>query len=395
MGFQNAYISASRLSTIEECLRKFEQRYVLGIRAGMGLSIPAEFGKVQHGTLERSVDEHARAGVVGPLNPERAREIYRDVWAESPLTGVDLYDEGLGLIESFVARTGLLDPATIVAVEHKFEFKLGRFTVVGVIDRVDRLDHETVRIVDYKSNRLVPSRDELDAHLQLSIYAMAAGHLFPWAKRVVLSLDMLRHGKVLTTHRTKRQLDVVADYVQALAERSETSEQYPPTLAKYCAYCDYRADCPAYLQALEGGSAYVCDDLRDLQQVAREREQLVHVSKIVKNRKDQLDGAIKSHLENTDELRAAGMRYTVFKTETKKYALLPTAERLAAASGMDRDEVIGKIATVEKKRLDALLKGAVKSAVGQSRSMILKAEIDASAKKTYSSRLWAKEFKVA
>lgn len=36
---------------------------------------------------------------------------------------------------------------------------VGPFTVLGFIDRVDRVDDETVEVIDYKTNRLLFSRE--------------------------------------------------------------------------------------------------------------------------------------------------------------------------------------------------------------------------------------------
>jgi RecB family exonuclease len=74
-----------------------------------------------------------------------------------------------------------------------------------VIDRIDVIDSETVRVRDYKTNRVVFYRDEVNESLQLSLYAVAVRRMYPWVKRVELQFDMLQHDIKLKTSRT--QLD--------------------------------------------------------------------------------------------------------------------------------------------------------------------------------------------
>ena len=60
------------------------------------------------------------------------------------------------------------------------------------------------------------------------------------------------------------------------------------------------------------------------------------------------------------------------------------------ATGLTRDEVLGKLGAIDKKALDALLKSLGKK-LDKPRVSLLKAELEAHADKRMSPRLWAKE----
>src|SRR5690606_37092861 len=161
-----------------------------------------------------------------------------------------------------------------LAVEKEFRIPAGRFTVLGYIDRIDWVNDETVRVIDYKTNRQLFNRDEVDHSLQLSLYQIAAKQLYPWAKRVELVFWKLRHGVWQETARTDAQLDDALAYVETLGEQTERATQFPAKLNTNCNYCDHRRHCPAYAEALEGKREEVCADLDDLEAVARERQEV-------------------------------------------------------------------------------------------------------------------------
>jgi len=139
------------------------------------------------------------------LSEARAIELWQEAWTAGELSGVAVFEEGLGILRSFVRRQGHLDHQDVLAIEKRFELSIGPFTVLGFIDRVDRVDDETVEVIDYKTNRMLFTREEVDASLQMSLY------------------------------------------------------------------CDHRGDCQAYAEALRGERTVICEDLEDLEGVARER----------------------------------------------------------------------------------------------------------------------------
>jgi hypothetical protein len=80
----------------------------------------------------------------------------------------------------------------------------------------------------------------------------------------------------------------------------------------------------------------------------------------------------------------------MFSTTSVDYPLEPTLSLLAEATGLGRDELLGRLASVDKKALDAVLKGIGKK-LDKPRVSLLKAELDAHATKTHSPRFSANE----
>ena len=274
--FKNQHLSYSRLSRFETCPLSYRLHYIEKKQAEPGL--PLRFGKTIHAVLERLIKEVVDDERTGPLSEERALELYREAWGAEQLTGMDVFAEGLAIIRRFIAEQGVVDHRDVLAIEKEFRLPVGPFEVLGFIDRVDWIDDETVEVIDYKTNHQIFSRDEVDTSLQMSLYEVAVRRLWPWAKKVKLTFWMLRHGVRQETTRTEEQLADALAYVETLGRQTETATEYPARLNTNCSYCDHRKQCPAYADALKGKREFLCEDLADLEAVAREREEVARLA---------------------------------------------------------------------------------------------------------------------
>lgn len=386
--FKNQHLSYSRLSRFETCPLSYRLHYIEKQHAEPGL--PLRFGKTIHAVLERLIKEVVDDERTGPLSEERAIELYREAWGAEQLTGLDVFAEGLAILRRFIAEQGVVDHRDVLAIEKEFRLPVGPFEVLGFIDRVDWIDDETVEVIDYKTNHQLFTRDEVDTSLQMSLYEVAVRRLWPWAKKVKLTFWMLRHGVRQETTRTEEQLADALAYVETLGRQTETATEYPARLNSNCSYCDHRKQCPTYADALKGKREFIVEDLADLEGVAREREEVARLAKALYARKEELEDILKAQLKERDELVLGGVRYRMFATTSLDYPLEPTLSLLADATGLSRDEVLGKLGAIDKKALDALLKSLGKK-LDKPRVSLLKAELEAHADKRMSPRLWAKE----
>lgn len=396
--YVNSHLSVSRLKLFEQCPRLFEHRYIAKTPPPEGTAATAaDFGNVLHETLEALfrwvlAEEHT-----GRLPEDKLLELYRDAWTRSGLSGAPLYQEGLSILRAYVRNHPDIDPYGILAVEQEFNLSLGEFVINGRIDRVDRINDTTIAIIDYKSNRLLFSREEVDADLQMSVYALAARALWPWATTVRFVFHMLRHGSELTTDRSQQQLDDAAAYVLATGRQSETGIDvtphdapeeaprlfaYPPRLNPNCGYCDHRASCSAYNDALTRGDALVVHTPEKIEDTARLRERIVHVIKILERKKHELEVPIRAALEKAEEVTIAGVTYKLVSwTASTSYPAAPvrdrllsltTEEGLPAFAPKDLDD---SVLVVDSKGLNAFLDAAV-STVPRAQLTLARLELD-------------------
>lgn len=387
-GFTNKHLSVSRLKRFETCPKSFELHYIRKVSSEPNDAL--RFGSLLHKVLERLYRWVIAEEYTGRIDEAYASELYRDEWTRSGLAGLAIYQEGLDLLFAYIREHAFVDHLGILAVEQEFRLAVGPFELLGYIDRVDRLDDETIAIVDYKTNRLAFTREEVDSDLQLTVYLMAARRLWPWAKRIRLVFHLLRHGIAMETERTEEQLAGARDYIVALAMQTESAQEHPARLNANCIYCDHRRQCPTYEEAIKGRVETVRADPRDLEAVAREREQVARLAKILYARKNELDEILKAQLAERDVLELAGVAYRMSRTVQFTYAVAPTLDVLRDAAGVPPDEARERLLVVDKARLDALVKDLARD-MDRAQHRLLKARLEAVADKTVVPRLISKE----
>lgn len=367
-------LSYTKVSRYEQCPMSYKLHYI--DRATPSPADNLTFGSVIHAVLEELVREHVAAGLPKRLSQRRALALYRQVWAAEHLTGAALFREGVDMIKAFVKATTALDPSSILAVEKEFSLDLGDVTVVGKIDRVDRIDDTTIEVVDYKTGYAIPDRQALDSNLQLSIYHAAAQQLWPWARHILLSLHMLRPGLKLTTRRTLEDNAAVTEYLRAMSLRIRSARDYAPALSGYCAICEQRVNCPAYAKALASPSETAASMPVDVNELARERTRVGTLARLFGERKKDLDTAMKAHLADQPDLVANGQRYFLRHAHFRTYPAKPTVMLLSDALKASSMDVVERVAKIDTGALKALLQDATNK-LDQSQGLLLEADINA------------------
>jgi hypothetical protein len=249
-----------------------------------------------------------------------------------------------------------------------------------------------LRVRDYKSNRLLFTPDEVDTSLQLSIYDLAAHQLWPWAKHVELEFDMLRHNVVLKTRRTEAQREATREYILATVAQIESATEFAARPKTNCVHCDHRSQCSAYADALEGKRTVFACEGDDIEDAAREREEVARLAKILTARKETLDGVIKAHLASAPELVAGGARYAMSMTSRTEYPFQGVVDVLVEQARVPREWVVATIAEVNATALKECLESAT-AGMPKEQVTLIKAMVDAKAKRTYSPRLLVREVK--
>jgi putative RecB family exonuclease len=374
--FVNQHLSVSRLKLLERCALAFYFQYVSpGERESRGGA--PEFGTILHAALERTYQWIVGKEFSGPFPTDELIRAYQEAWQEGKLTGVHTFQEGLHLLRSYARSHPVVNHWDILAIEQEFNINLGGYTVNGFIDRVDRLGPRSIAIVDYKSNRLLFTREELEGDLQMSMYGIVARRLYPWAERISFVFHMLRHDTHQGTERTAQELDDAAGYVIALGTQSETQDrEWLPTLNPLCGYCDHRRRCPAYAQALAGKHEVTAvENWEDWEEIARKRETYAALAKLMYRRKDELDAVIRAKIEQDGEFEAAGSRYRYISGGTSVTYQEEEVVRLFAAYGIPPDQTLRGIRILDPGAVEAF-REEVSKTLPRVLSEMLKASLD-------------------
>lgn len=387
--FRREYMSVSSIKLAEKCLLAYKLRYIDGIRHSFA-GVAAAFGKLLHKALEliyRWVEQEEHSGAVPQ---EILISKYREAFEQGEVSGEALYKEGIDIVRDYFRVHDHVEHGELMAIERDFRIVVEAddgsvsYEVLGIIDRVDRVGPTAIRVNDYKINRMLFTREELDTDLQMSVYGLAVRTIWPWADSIEYSFDMLRHNIRQHTSRSEEDLNMAADYIIAMTRRLESLRSFPPRLNFLCPWCDDREMCREYSDALQKGETTLSYLVaaNDIGRVAAERDRCDALEKIAKTRKAEMDEIILAHLlQMTDDskLQVGDTCYSISQGFNTDWPADKTARVLADGLGIPEEIVRSRILVVQKGLIDDLVKNAKLSSA---KTQLLRAKLDHLARKS-------------
>jgi len=247
------HLSPSRSDIFEQCQLRYSKRYPEEGESLVGSSSRAmDTGTFVHKVLELYYI---------PGNDTDLQACIETAKRECDCTGFSEFKEARRMIEAEIARCPRETTETI-SVETVFDHMLESGTnIYGVIDRIDKVNDFTVRIVDYKSGFVVPSYDDLKEGHQANMYPLwvfMSGQ-FQWATTVVFEMHYLRPDIVRRLVFELTDLIDYMEYVSYLNEQILRTKNPTATINRFCWNCAHRPDCDHYktfiLSMLSGDSS--------------------------------------------------------------------------------------------------------------------------------------------
>lgn len=216
-------ISFSRFRIFRECPWKYNLQFVDGRKPT--LDAPASLGLSLHRALERY---HGGEDLLEAYDAEFLRSGYPDAETRGRWKR-----RGERILETFLERDSERR-TEVLGAEREFVFPLGRHTVRGMIDRLDRHMDGRVELTDYKMNA------GSDPDLQLRFYALGAKEglgLVP----SLLSVHYLADDKIESRPYDPSGEDALKAEILRVADAIETGVFTPDT--SFCPRCVFRKDC--------------------------------------------------------------------------------------------------------------------------------------------------------
>jgi hypothetical protein len=238
---------------------------------------------------------------------ERIMAEYLRVSVREGIETLDVHAEGRDLVLSRLDSFGL--GKSLMSLELPFGFPNSKYPdlktdqgvpLIGAIDKVIELDDDTLLIVDYKTSKTAPTPDQLKEDLQLSLYDLVSGILYPQYKRTVLCLDMLKSEPVFT-YRTPQQRANFNDYLTEVHKQMsglKEEKDAHASLNMFCPWCDFKDYCPTYKKACEKSNyeflpmSKLSDD-----ELVTEYQQMTSTMKILEMRKRELSMLIMEKIQ--------------------------------------------------------------------------------------------------
>jgi RecB family exonuclease len=236
-------LSANSVETYSFCPLKFKLRRDWQIPGEASAAM--QFGNAVHTVLKNYYDpsqalEQSASDVIAAFKREFAKAVIED-----PVQRQLYVEQGIRHLQIMVeSRPRAAIP--VIAAEASFNFKMGKLMVIGRIDRIDRLEGNAVRVIDYKTGAPWDQKDADDS-LQLSIYAMGAAEM-KYVPRELVLLNVRGNEEVITV-RSSAQLDRARRKIEEAAE-GIAAQVFKPKPGLHCRWCEFSRLCPATEQRM-------------------------------------------------------------------------------------------------------------------------------------------------
>lgn len=248
--------SPSKLSTYQNCPRRYQYRYVDRIsrkrktpETVLGVAVHAAFEEL-HGLVNGG-----RLPALAEAQATFAAEFDKE-WDDSVkprdarFTKDDWRRVGLDCVRTYYEAGAPFDRDKTVAVEKKVGFPIvteeGEYRIEGFVDRLVLARDGAFEIHDYKTAKTLPSQADMDADWQLALYELAVRHEWPDTREVRLRWHYVRHGKVITSVRDAAARERLRADVAALIAAIKRDHEFPPKVTPLCDWCEYKDLCPEF-----------------------------------------------------------------------------------------------------------------------------------------------------
>lgn len=248
-------LSATRISMFLDCKLKYWLNYHDNIPK---MDNPAfKLGIACHETLEMAGQIWIKHGKFTKEDRKELMDFYNEVSVKEGINDMKTHKEGKDLVNKRL--DDFMVGEKIISLEELFGTRDDNQVItkegillIGAMDKVVELDEDSLMVIDYKTSNTLPTRDQLESDVQLSIYDLVASIKWPKYKRIILCLDFLK-GQPMTTYRTVEDREEFSNYLKTLHNSMSNlkKKDAKPSLNIFCPWCAYKDYCPTYKRAYE------------------------------------------------------------------------------------------------------------------------------------------------
>lgn len=344
------FLRQSMISSYLQCPDKFYDTYENGYSED---TIYTKMGTAIHGVME---DYYT------PENTESVPELFNKWWANHGPDQPELYEEWKGLVTNYFDHlAGMPDP-NILALELEFKSNIAGIPVSGTIDRIDRINENTVLIIDYKSNQMPYTPAELKQSIQFKFYSLVLmtpelHNVLGEYENIICAYDMLRTGKRQYVTYTKEELEIFRDWLLIIWARMLNGKERNPKLNKYCSHCQKRHKCDSYQEMLKSPTSIVATEDLDMDKIAEDLDMLKQSKKMIEGRIAEIEGIVKNKIiENGGPTILNGIEWSMKSSKTTSYPILKILD-LVGQDKQAQDEVmsmLGSLSATAIKKIKSL-----------------------------------------
>lgn len=249
--------SHSRIACFEQCPLKYKYEYVDQLEIEEKESIEAFLGSRVHEALQKLYQD-VKFAKIPTLDEIIAyyNEMWKKNWNDnihitrSEYTEENYRKMGETYIERYYKKHHPFNEGIIIDLERKILIDLnpeGTYKLLGVIDRIMKVDDGVYEIHDYKTSSYLPPQKQFEKDRQLALYSIGLQQMFPDIKKINLVWHYVAFGEEIRSSRTEEQLSKLKEEVNATIQKIELATKlgiFPPKESNICPWCSYASLCP-------------------------------------------------------------------------------------------------------------------------------------------------------
>lgn len=265
--------SHSRISTYENCPRRFKYRYIDKLKPEIEGTIESHLGTAVHSTLEWIYKEVMERENWSPKIDEIIQR-YTEEWQKDfsdekikivnrNLTARDYFNKGIQFLIDYYTRNTPFKDGTIecekgILIDLDPE---GKYKLQGFIDRlVYNVETGEYEVHDYKTAKTLPTQEKMDKDRQLALYAIAIKNKYGKEKEISLIWHYLAHNKIIKSKRTNEELEKLKRETVRKIKEIESVKEFPAKESILCNWCEFQNTCKKQeLEKYPNVSKYIKD----------------------------------------------------------------------------------------------------------------------------------------
>lgn len=244
-------LSVSSIDTFKKCAKKYYYRYIEKLEVDQTKWNFTEFGSCAHRILElfheranQETNQDDYAAIMKGCFVEAVKEfdfsvLNEKVWSpDGEKVGLVYLREMMQCYLDMMKKDGM---PNVIHNELAYELKIAEDAVIrGFIDRIDKIDETTYKVVDYKTSKSPKYLKDF----QLLVYANAIKQIFPQVEKVIGSYMLLKHDfKEIEYEFTNFDLDQCMDEVMKNLDLIRVEKNWVKNPTRLCDWCDYKDVC--------------------------------------------------------------------------------------------------------------------------------------------------------
>lgn len=331
----------SMVNTYLQCPAKFYAIYEEG-KEDPGSKF-TEMGTAVHAVLEAYYNNEFVA--------EDVDEAFDYYWQKYGPNEFSDYQDCLAMTKDFLRRNP--EKPNVIATELNFLVNVDGIPLSGTIDRIDRIDERTIRIVDYKTNQRPWSKGELEESIQFHMYDLAALQLKDRLgdfDRIINTYEMLRLGYSQTVEYTMDELKDFTQWLKIIWTKMLSGVDREARPHQYCINNPIADACKELNAKLLDGVDDIADTLEGL---TEQLETLKIQEKLVKTRKAEVESLIKEAISQNGGEITVGDK--VWSTNSQARTTYPASKAIPALTLNGYSHILPEIVTINNTNLKKLM----------------------------------------